>query len=135
MRKNERQPQDCCTMGSSRPCSGDWRCRKHCSVVKQIRHHISSLGFCLLPGKRTSPNPSKPHALHVPPNTISTSTVKTPFPLHGPPSLPPLLGGWCPGRCESTENGSVSGASPAPQSVLSPAPGNLRARTMDLYAI
>lgn len=65
----EHHPWDRRTMGSRRAHLGGWDCRKHCCMAKQVRHHITPLGFWLLPGRRTSPSPSKPHAVHAPPNT------------------------------------------------------------------
>lgn len=96
MRK-ERHPWGHHAMGSRRVRSGG---RKGHCVVKHVRHHITSLGFCLLPGGRTSPSSSKPHALRAPPNTVFAPVVQTPSPSHSPSPLPLVLGGWCPGRWE-----------------------------------
>lgn len=121
-------------MGSRRVCSGG---RKGHCVVKHVRHHITSLGFCLLPGGRTSPSSSKPttcssrstkHCLcSGGPNTISIpQRISTPA---GPGRLVPRQVG------ESTEKHSESGAFPAPQPVLAPAPGILGVRIKDPWVL
>lgn len=102
-----------------------------CGEAGQSSHHTTPLGLRPLPGRRTSPSPSKPQVLHAPPNTIRTPVVQRPSPVHGPSPLPVLPEGWCPASWENTENNPNAGTFPAPQPLLASAPGILGARTRD----
>lgn len=130
---NGHLPRDCCTMGWLGRLGESLEKVSFCGEARQSAHHITPLGLCLLPGKRTSPNPSKPHALHAPLNTIPTPMVQRPYPVHGPSPLPVLLGGWSPARWESIENNPEAGTFPAPQPLLASALGILGTRTRDLW--